>query len=48
MSLGNVGRKGCKILSTYADIFSVRHPMTDIIGRNGGRILCSMAMSMAV
>ena len=45
---GKFWKKDCKILSTYADIFSVRHPIPDIIGRNGGKMLCSMAMSMAV
>ena len=32
MSLGIIGRKGCYILSTYADIISAIHPMPDIIG----------------
>ena len=48
MQLGIFGRKGCKILSTYSDIFSVRHPIPDIIGQNRGKILCSMAMSIEV
>ena len=42
------GRKVYIILSTYADIFSVKHPMPDVIGRNGGKILCSKAMTIAV
>ena len=41
-------RKGCNILSTYAYIFSVRHLIPYIIGRTGGRILYSIAMSIVV
>ena len=44
----NFWKKWLKILSTYADIFYVRHPISEIIGQIGGKILYSMAMSIAV
>ena len=47
MKLGIFGR-GCNIVSTHDEIYSARHPIPGIIGRNEGRILCSMAMLIAV